>query len=116
MIEGGNWWRANEIVMLHLTRRLETRYRCRDKAPRLHRRPRARARTAGPQSSRPSRRDATAPLAAGVDGEVLGRTTVRISKPIAALFRRSLLQNSSNAANFACVRGAGRAALRPARA
>ena len=33
MIEGGNWWRANEIVMRHLTRRLETRYRCRDKAP-----------------------------------------------------------------------------------
>ena len=32
MIEGGNWWRANEIVMRHLTRRLETRYRCRDKA------------------------------------------------------------------------------------
>ena len=28
----GNWWRANEIVMRHLTRRLETRYRCRDKA------------------------------------------------------------------------------------
>jgi hypothetical protein len=27
-----------------------------------------------------SRRDATAPLAAGVDGEVLGRTTVRIFK------------------------------------
>ena len=34
MIEGGNWWRANEIVMRHLTRRLETRYRCRDKAVR----------------------------------------------------------------------------------
>src|SRR5271166_596192 len=32
MIEGWNWWRANEIVMRHLTRRLETRYRCRDKA------------------------------------------------------------------------------------
>src|SRR5271165_6005412 len=39
MIEGGNWWRANEIVMRHLTRRLETRYRCRDKAgERLRRR------------------------------------------------------------------------------
>ena len=33
MIEGGNWWRANEIVMRHLTPRLEARYRCRDKAP-----------------------------------------------------------------------------------
>ncbi len=32
MIAGGNWWRANEIVMRYLTRRLETRYRCRDKA------------------------------------------------------------------------------------
>src|SRR5208337_2039888 len=32
MIEGGNWWRANEIIMRHLTRRLETRYPCRDKA------------------------------------------------------------------------------------
>jgi hypothetical protein len=32
MIAGGNWWRANEIVMRHLTRRTETRYRCRDKA------------------------------------------------------------------------------------
>jgi hypothetical protein len=32
MIAGGNWWRVNEIVMRHLTRRLETRYRCRDKA------------------------------------------------------------------------------------
>src|SRR5271166_1691569 len=32
MIEGGNWWRANEIVMRHLTRRLEARYRFRDKA------------------------------------------------------------------------------------
>ena len=40
-----------------------------DREPRLHRRPRARARTAGPQSSWPSRRDATAPLAVGVDGE-----------------------------------------------
>src|SRR5208282_2827948 len=35
MIEGGNWWRANEIVMRHLTRRLETRYRCRDKTSAL---------------------------------------------------------------------------------
>ena len=32
MIEGGNWWRANEIVIRHLTRRLATHYRCRDKA------------------------------------------------------------------------------------
>jgi hypothetical protein len=32
MIEGGNWWRANEIVMRHLIRRFQTRYRCRDKA------------------------------------------------------------------------------------
>ena len=46
------------------------------------------ARTAGPQSSRPSRRDATAPLVAAIDGEVLWRTVVRTSKPIAAPFRR----------------------------
>src|SRR5271166_1534803 len=32
MIAGGNWWRANEIVIRHLTLRTETRYRCRDKA------------------------------------------------------------------------------------
>ena len=32
MIAGGNWWRANEIVIRHLTLRAETRYRCRDKA------------------------------------------------------------------------------------
>ena len=31
-------------------------------------------------------------------------------------FPKSLLQNSSNAANFPCVRGAERPALRPARA
>ena len=39
-------------------------------------------------TSGPSRRDATAPLAAGVDGEVLGQTTGRTSRPIAALFGR----------------------------
>jgi hypothetical protein len=32
MIAGGNWWRANEIVIRHLTRRTATRYRSRDKA------------------------------------------------------------------------------------
>jgi hypothetical protein len=32
MIAGGNWWRANEIVIRHLTRRTATRYRCRDRA------------------------------------------------------------------------------------
>jgi len=31
MIAGGNWWRANEIVMRHLTRQTEARYRSRDK-------------------------------------------------------------------------------------
>jgi hypothetical protein len=35
MIAGGNWWRANEIVIRHLTRRTATRYRCRDRAPRM---------------------------------------------------------------------------------
>jgi hypothetical protein len=35
MIEGGNWWRANEIVMRHLIRRFQTPYRCRDKAERI---------------------------------------------------------------------------------
>src|SRR5580700_8017643 len=30
MIVGGNWWRANEIVIRHLTRRTATRYRSRD--------------------------------------------------------------------------------------
>jgi hypothetical protein len=59
---------------------------CRE--PRLRRQPRARARTASPQSSRPSRRDATAPSDAGVESEVLGRTSARTSKPIAAPFRR----------------------------
>src|SRR6185437_9907615 len=48
----------------------------------------ARARTAGPQSLRPSHRDANATLGAGVDGEVLGRTGARTLKPIAAPFRR----------------------------
>jgi hypothetical protein len=33
MIAGGNWWRANEIVIRHLTRQTATRYRCRDRAP-----------------------------------------------------------------------------------
>jgi transposase InsO family protein len=32
MIAGGNWWRANEIVIRHLTRQTVTRYRCRDRA------------------------------------------------------------------------------------
>jgi hypothetical protein len=32
MIAGGNWWRANEIVIRHLTRPTATRYRCRDRA------------------------------------------------------------------------------------
>jgi len=32
MIAGGNWWRANEIDIRHLTRRTETRYCSRDKA------------------------------------------------------------------------------------
>jgi putative transposase len=31
MIAGGNWWRAKEIVIRHLTRRTETRYRSRVK-------------------------------------------------------------------------------------
>jgi hypothetical protein len=33
MIAGGNWWRAKEIVIRHLTRRTETRYRSRVKTP-----------------------------------------------------------------------------------
>jgi hypothetical protein len=57
-----------------------------DRGPRLHRRPHARARTAGPRSSRPSHRDAIPPLVAGVGGEVLGRTTARTSVPISAPF------------------------------
>ena len=36
MIEGGCWWRANEIVMRQLTRRLETCFPCRDTAARAH--------------------------------------------------------------------------------
>src|SRR5208283_5503280 len=32
MIAGGNWWRENEIVMRHLTRQPDLRYRSRDKA------------------------------------------------------------------------------------
>jgi hypothetical protein len=32
MIAGGNWWRANEIVIRHLTRQTATRYRCRERA------------------------------------------------------------------------------------
>src|SRR5690348_3583506 len=32
MIAGGNWWRANVIVIRHLTRQTATRYRCRDRA------------------------------------------------------------------------------------
>ena len=57
---------------------------------RLRRQLHATARTAGPQSLRPSRRDATTPLVAGVDGEVLWRTMVRTSKPIAAPFRQEI--------------------------
>src|ERR1700727_1415132 len=38
MIAGGNWRRANEIVIRHLTRPTVTRYRCRDRAPRCDRR------------------------------------------------------------------------------
>src|SRR3984957_14188511 len=49
--------------------------------PRLRRQPRATAKTAGPQSSRPSRRDAIATLAEGVDGEGLERTMARTSRP-----------------------------------
>jgi hypothetical protein len=33
----GNWWRANEMVMRHLTRQPDTRYRSRDKADRDYR-------------------------------------------------------------------------------
>jgi hypothetical protein len=40
MIAGGNWWRANEIVIRHLTRQTATRYRCRDRALPLSERPR----------------------------------------------------------------------------
>jgi hypothetical protein len=40
-----------------------------------------------PRSPQPSHRDATSTLVAGVDGEVLGRPTVRTSRPIAAPFR-----------------------------
>ena len=29
---GGNWWRANEIVIRYLPRQTATRYRCRDRA------------------------------------------------------------------------------------
>jgi hypothetical protein len=47
---------------------------------------RAKARTAAPQSSRPSRRDAIATLAEGVDGEVLERTMARTSRPTVAPF------------------------------
>jgi hypothetical protein len=32
MIAGGNWWRANEIVIRHLTRQTATRYCCCDRA------------------------------------------------------------------------------------
>jgi hypothetical protein len=32
MIGGGNWWRANEIVIRHLTWQTATRYPCRDSA------------------------------------------------------------------------------------
>jgi hypothetical protein len=39
MIAGGNWWRANEIVIRHLTRRTATRYRCRDRAVPIGREP-----------------------------------------------------------------------------
>ena len=38
MIAGGNWWRANEIVMRHLTRQPDARYRSRDKAGRASQR------------------------------------------------------------------------------
>jgi hypothetical protein len=56
----GNWWRANEIVMRHLTRRLETRYRCRDKA--LGRAAPARGgRRAARAGLRAGRRDCLAP-------------------------------------------------------
>jgi hypothetical protein len=30
MIVGGNWWRANEIVMRHLTLQTDARHRSRD--------------------------------------------------------------------------------------
>jgi hypothetical protein len=32
MIVGGNWWRANEIVIRHLTQQTATRYRRCDRA------------------------------------------------------------------------------------
>jgi hypothetical protein len=32
MIEGGNWWRENEIIIRHLTRRTAARYHSRDNA------------------------------------------------------------------------------------
>jgi hypothetical protein len=32
MIAGGNWWRANEIVIRRLTRQTKARHRSRDKA------------------------------------------------------------------------------------
>ena len=36
MIAGGNWWRANEIVIRHLTRQAAARYRSRDRASLSH--------------------------------------------------------------------------------
>jgi hypothetical protein len=38
MIAGGNWWRANEIVIRHLIRQTATSYRCRDRALRKYHR------------------------------------------------------------------------------
>jgi hypothetical protein len=43
MMAGGNWWRANEIVMRHLTRLRDARYRSLDKAAQS--RPTTRAKT-----------------------------------------------------------------------
>jgi hypothetical protein len=69
-------WTRRRVTAAALSRR-----RCTSRSrTSLRRQPRAKARTAGPQSLRPSHRDANARLAAGVDGEVLGRTTARTSR------------------------------------
>jgi hypothetical protein len=36
MITAGNWWRASEIIMRHLTRQTDARYRSRDNTLETH--------------------------------------------------------------------------------
>jgi hypothetical protein len=69
MTTGGNWWRANEIVIRHLTRLTETRYRSRDKAGRRHDRTRSVRKASTEPLTTGRRPDMSFPISPGTGDE-----------------------------------------------